>query len=495
MIPFEASLLVAFTIVYAHTSGLYLVAFSRRRVEPEFKYFGYLCAVLALLAFGRTLPLAAELEEMRLPGATLMMIGHCALVPPFVAFCETLTGHRTRLFPGSIGFTVLGYLIVGLGLHLSRDEAGALSGLSSFATLYCAFGALIAFYALSKLARAGTDDPEIKRIVIASAICLVALLFDSIMGSHELHRVQLLPHLGIFALGFVHWMLLERFRSATETLRDRREAYATSLEQLIAKEKQLRETEQLAAIGELSAVIAHEVRNPLAVIKNISSGLRRQFDNFNTRMRLVDILDEEAMRLQRLSFQLENFATHSAIEPGVIELSSLIDGAIRRALSEYEDEPSFEIVTRVEPGAERCLGDAIHLETALIFLIQNAIDAIDAKGDFDGINRLEIIAALKDAPETLSLSVIDTGDGMDEETLKKAAAPFFTTKPRGSGLALTIVDRVAKNHQGRLELESELGRGTRAELLIPQSAMRRHLREHTPADGEGDESSRDEATR
>lgn len=465
MSSFEGTILLAFAIVYAHTGALYLVAFSRRRVEPEFKYFGYLCSVLGVLAFGRALALSRDLGGMHVPGATLLMIGHCALVPPFIAFCETLSGKRTRLFPLSVAFTILGYIFISSGLHLSSAPEEELRNLSNFAALYCALGGLLALYALTKLARAKSGELAIRRIVFASALCLIALLFDSIMGAHQLHSVQLLPHVGIFALGFVHWMLLERFRAATDTLRVRRAAYAGSLEELLFKEKQLLETEQLAAIGELSAVIAHEVRNPLAVIKNISSGLRRQFDNLSTRMRLIDILDEEAMRLQRLSFQLETFATHSKLDPSPIEIPSLIEGGIRRALSEYEGEPRFEIETSIAEGAEQCLADAVHLETALIYLIQNAIDAIDAM-DEDG--RLTIAAELRDNGNTFSLAVIDTGAGMDAETLKKAAAPFFTTKPRGSGLALTIVDRVAKNHQGALILRSEPEKGTRAELLIPQ---------------------------
>src|SRR5690554_2492620 len=464
MRAFETIILIAFAIVYAHTAGLYLVAVSRRRVKPEFKYFGYLCAILAVLAFGRALPLSSLPGEFRIAGATVMTIGHCAIIPPFVAFCATLQDKRSRLFFASIVYTLIGYGFIAAGAHLEYAPDGSVIRLSNFATYYVSGGVLLALYVLVDLARNRSNDVEIQRIVFAAALCILALLFDSIMGSHDLHRVQLLPHVGIFALGFVHWMLLERFRAATDTLRARREAYSESLEELLRIERQLQETEQLAAIGELSAVIAHEVRNPLAVIKNISSGLRRQFDKPETRARLLDILDEETERLQHLAFQLETFATHSKLNPSPVEVPALIDAGVRRALNEIDGTPDVDLEIVVEEGAEECLADAIHLETALIYLIRNAIDAL---GDGEG-RTVKIIASRKDNGQSFSLVVSDDGVGMDEETLEKATQPFFTTKPRGSGLALTIVDRVAKNHQGSLRLESAPQKGTRAELLIPQ---------------------------
>src|SRR5690606_2244402 len=212
--------------------------------------------------------------------------------------------------------------------------------------------------------------------------------------------------------------------------------------------------------GELAAAIAHEVRNPLAVIVNAVSGLRRSRLKTEEREMLLDIVDEETARLNRLVTDLLRFARPVQVNRSQVSLVELCSRARSVADGEREilvtmpEDPQIQNVW-VDPGLFRLVFDN---------LLENACQAMKDSGPV----RVVVGQEALDGVPMVRIDVIDEGHGMESEVLERAKDPFFTTRPSGTGLGLPIVQRIMAAHGGELRLSSEQGKGTTASLLIPK---------------------------
>ncbi len=249
-------------------------------------------------------------------------------------------------------------------------------------------------------------------------------------------------------------------RKASE-LDARSRALARSYDELRAAQDELVRKEQLAAIGELSAVIAHEVRNPLAIITNAVATLRRREIAAEDRDTLLGILDEEANRLNRLVGDLLRYARPVNVERQLISLRDLVVRGL--ALVEGNDEVVVELS---EPApVEKIWGDPNLLRQVVENLITNAMQAM-AGG---GILTVLLIPLEEDGAPGVELQIQDTGEGMDTLVRNRALDPFFTTRPSGTGLGLAIVARIIDAHGGRLRIKSAAGAGTVMHVFLPIS--------------------------
>jgi len=223
-------------------------------------------------------------------------------------------------------------------------------------------------------------------------------------------------------------------------------------------EEQMRRSDRLAAIGELAAGVAHEIRNPLASLSGSISMLREELQLEGTGRELMEIVTSEISRLDALITDFLSFA--SPREPLVCrtdlgalarETATLLRqshlGPWRIEVSEKGDLP---VVAEVDP----------HLVRQVFWnLSRNAIEAMPGGG------LLEIGVAT--ASDTVSVAFADCGGGIPTAAMPKIFTPFFSTKERGTGLGLAIVFKIVEAHCGRVDVESVPGRGTTVQVIFP----------------------------
>jgi two-component system sensor histidine kinase PilS (NtrC family) len=255
---------------------------------------------------------------------------------------------------------------------------------------------------------------------------------------------------------------------------------------VVAMEAQLRRSERLAAVGELSAKMAHEIRNPLAAISGAIQVLHRGMrpeEIDHERERLMDIVVREADRLSGLIRDFLDYARPRPPRQEPVELAPLVADVVK--LFESSLPPKVTIVTDLRPGV--CVvADPSQLEQVLWNLFLNAVQAMPDGGEL----RVAVDAPADPAPQAKSsgrrngqggdarsgtrasrwaeIVVADTGVGIPLEVQDEIFEPFFTTKKRGSGLGLSTVHRIVETHGGMLQVESVQGQGTTFRIDLPR---------------------------
>jgi len=240
------------------------------------------------------------------------------------------------------------------------------------------------------------------------------------------------------------------------------EDLSRSYAELAHAQQQLVARERLAALGELSAVVAHEVRNPLGVIFNSLGSLRRLTRPAGDAKMLLDIIGEEADRLNRIVGDLLDFARPSTPVLRPEALDRLLDEALAAALVQHPR--GISVVREVEAALPPAVVDARLVRQALLNLAVNAVQAMPRGG------RITVRAA-RDGDHLL-LELEDTGGGIPEEVRHRIFEPFFTTKASGTGLGLAVVKRIVEGHRGSVAVRSRSGEGTVFSLRFPLDPAR-----------------------
>jgi signal transduction histidine kinase/CheY-like chemotaxis protein len=241
---------------------------------------------------------------------------------------------------------------------------------------------------------------------------------------------------------------------------------------LAAAEEHLRQSRKLETIGQLTGGVAHDFNNLLTPIVGALDLLRRRTDVGERAHRLAEGALRAAERAGTLVQRMLAFSRRQHLQPRAVDVRLLVESMadlVSRSLG-----PRIEAVLEIEGELPPARVDPNQLELALLNLAVNARDAMAGEG------RLTIAAHTREAEagQTLKpgfyvcLAVSDTGSGMDEETLRRATEPFFTTKAlgEGTGLGLSAVQGLAEQSDGAFILESHPGRGTTATLWLPLSA-------------------------
>ncbi len=231
------------------------------------------------------------------------------------------------------------------------------------------------------------------------------------------------------------------------------------------------QAQKLEAIGQLTGGIAHDFNNLLMAVLGSLELLRKRLPDDPKSIALLENAAQGAQRGTTLTKRMLAFARNYEMKKEAIDIPTLVHGM--KELVERSMGPSFNIEIRFPLSLNPVEADANQLELALLNLSLNARDAMADGGDIILAAREENISAghrsgLK-AGRYIRLSVTDTGEGMDQETLLKATEPFFTTKGvgKGTGLGLSMVHGFAEQSGGRFILHSQKGAGTTAELLLP----------------------------
>jgi len=247
---------------------------------------------------------------------------------------------------------------------------------------------------------------------------------------------------------------------------------ARLFESFVQSYKELQETraamvkrERLAALGELSAVLAHEVRNPLGVIFNAVSSLRRMLPKGDPEI-LLDILAEESDRLNRLVGELLDFARPRALSRQAEDVGRVIQDALEAAGSDPASaNAKVRFVAEVEPGLPAVPMDRRQIRQALVNVAVNALQSMPRGGSLRVLARRDGVGT-GGAPQ-LRIDLSDDGAGIGPDLLPRIFEPFFTTKAKGTGLGLAVVKRIIEDHEGSVEVRSEVGKGTTFTFRLP----------------------------
>lgn len=233
-------------------------------------------------------------------------------------------------------------------------------------------------------------------------------------------------------------------------------------------QSELLESEKLASIGKMAATIAHEIRNPLGAINNSIGIFKRHTQLADEDRELMDIVDKEIGRLNGIITDFLNFAKPSPMEKSYTDLNALVEETLALALVDNGGErPSFKIDRYLDRDLPALYVDRNAVKQCLWNLLINSLQAMP-KGGTLTIKTLYSIKTRDDAPYEEAVIVIrDSGLGMSEETLSRAFHPFFSTKTKGTGLGLPIVQRIIKEHGGQVSLSSRANQGTQVEITIP----------------------------
>ncbi len=227
-----------------------------------------------------------------------------------------------------------------------------------------------------------------------------------------------------------------------------------------ALEAGLARRERLAALGDMAAALAHEIRNPLNAVSMGLQRLRAEFRPAEAEeyARLVDLVQGEVRRLNTIMEQFLSLARPLPLKLEPLQAEELLTELA--ALVEADARSSgVRVALAIPSGLAPIVADRDHLKQVLLNLILNGLQAMPEGGTL----RLEA-AATRD---TLTLTVADTGPGIPPEALPRLFDPYFTTKAKGLGLGLAIARRIVEEHGGRIEVESRPTRGSRFRVALP----------------------------
>ena len=233
---------------------------------------------------------------------------------------------------------------------------------------------------------------------------------------------------------------------------------ALDIEQLKTLNEQLARAERLAAMGTLAAGVAHEVNNPLASISSLVQMMKTSA-NDDDRQKL-DIISSQIQRITRVTKDLTDFARVRPAARSMVEINSVVDSAIRLASFDAAFH-QLEIKREYADDLPNILADADQLQQVFLNLLLNARDAMPDGG------RLAITTSHDEAE--VSVSIEDSGTGIEESVRKQLFDPFFTTKPagKGTGLGLAVCYGIVTAHSGRIDVESNNENGTKFTITLP----------------------------
>ncbi|MGM0880371.1 MAG: ATP-binding protein [Bacillota bacterium] len=219
---------------------------------------------------------------------------------------------------------------------------------------------------------------------------------------------------------------------------------------------ELERSEKLKIVSQIAASVAHEVRNPLTVVKGFLQLLKESVDD-----KKKNYLKIALSELDRAEFIITDYLNLAKPQPDqleVIEVSGFLNNTIEM-MNSYGLIQNVQIQLNCKQTGLYVLADKPRLSQVVLNLIKNGVEAIPDTGDVT-VNAFEM-------DEVIVLEIIDTGKGMSKEDLSHMGTPFFTTKDNGTGLGILVTIRIVEAMKGKISFESELGKGTKVMIKLP----------------------------
>ncbi|MRX73588.1 sporulation kinase [Bacillus lacus] len=220
---------------------------------------------------------------------------------------------------------------------------------------------------------------------------------------------------------------------------------------------QLLKSEKFSIVSELAASVAHEVRNPLTVVRGFIQLIGSE-NRDPKEKEYVKLVLSELDRAQEIITDYLNLAKHQHFDKTQINLSTLLT-EIENIMISYANYKNVQICSEIAPSLT-IYGDQSRLKQVFINLIKNAIEAVPESGG-------NVMIKAYSSHDVVRIKIQDNGNGMSEEQLERLGEPFFTLKERGTGLGLTVTFSIVENHLGSIRFQSALKKGTTATVTLP----------------------------
>jgi PAS domain S-box-containing protein len=232
-------------------------------------------------------------------------------------------------------------------------------------------------------------------------------------------------------------------------------SHIKKLEQEIARVK------TLAALGEMAATVAHEVRNPLGGIAGFATILEKDLSEDDPRRKWVKKIIEGVENLNRIVINLLNYTKVVKFSPNKVDFLRFLDDTLNFFLMGVSAQTkNIEVVKNYPHEKFECLIDVEQFRQVVLNLLRNSVQAMPEGG------KIEVLT--QPIKDKIIFKISDSGVGMDEQTQKKLFNPFFTTKEGGTGLGLSIVKKIVDAHKGEIVIESEKSKGTTVTVSLPR---------------------------
>ena len=268
-------------------------------------------------------------------------------------------------------------------------------------------------------------------------------------------------------LGMVKWI-----ESSVSLIRDGNENAIGAVEvfrdlsEIRELEMRLRNADKLAAIGAMSACLAHEIRNPLNGIEGFSALLARDFDDADPRKKLVKNIIQGTKNLNKTVTELLVFARPLKLNLENARISDVLDKTLFFVAEDMRQKGIANVLIKKEykGGEDRIKCDAEKLHQAFLNICFNAVQSMSGGGELTIVTRL----SGDGVHENIQVEIRDSGIGIKKEVLHKIFDPFFTTKHEGTGLGLAIVNKIIEAHNGKISVKSSEGKGTTFYVNLPR---------------------------
>jgi PAS domain S-box-containing protein len=281
-----------------------------------------------------------------------------------------------------------------------------------------------------------------------------------------IHELRIMMKSGIYSIGeFTSAPQFENGKVVAEfgIVRDITERKKVELEKE-SLTKQLLQSEKMAAVGQLAGGVAHEINNPLGVILGFSQSLLHRVKPDDPLLMPLQSIERESKRCKNLVQDLLTFSRVGKVEREKCDINEIIKSSLSLVEAQTKVK-SVELIKEFGEYIKEAMVSRNQVQQVIINLCNNAIDAMPGSGKLI----VRTLMASVDHKDYVEIQIQDNGIGIPKELQTKIFEPFFTTKEvgKGTGLGLSMVYEIIQKHQGRIELESELGKGSTFRILLP----------------------------
>lgn len=269
---------------------------------------------------------------------------------------------------------------------------------------------------------------------------------------------QCLEVLVFLVVGLVTGMLRDRQKRHEDTLRRTTQRLNSVYRELQENFERMKRAERLYALGQLSAGLAHEIRNPLASIEGAAMVVQRESHSEERRREFLEIIKKECRRLNRLLSSFLDFAKPRQPHLQAVDVDALLDSVILLA-RHAKGDGCVRFEKQVQPGLPTIECDPEQLKQVLLNLTMNAVQAMPDGGT--------VSLAARESETRLAIDVQDSGTGVDPSNLERIFDPFFTTKEAGTGLGLSVAHQIVTQHGGTLTVAQNSTPGAIFKISLP----------------------------
>jgi signal transduction histidine kinase len=262
--------------------------------------------------------------------------------------------------------------------------------------------------------------------------------------------------------------LAHAFNNMAISLKESQERLAREAEIRLEVEKNFRDSEKMATIGQLASELAHEIGTPLNIIAGRTALTKENLEERETAQKNLDIILTQTGRITKTVQQLLSFARRKRPERKRFDVNQLLETTLD--LLDYQVHRNISVKRRLEANLPFLEADVDLLQQVFMNLILNSLQSMPEGGTLQiATSQKRIVReGLKFGEQDyVEISVEDTGVGMDEGTMRNLFAPFFTTKEKGTGLGLTITHRIVQEHGGWIDVKSNVGKGSVFTVYLP----------------------------